>query len=330
MFTFVNENSMHGFPRIFRTTSILAVVFWIIIILLTTGLFIYFIVANLSLYMAYPVSTSIQQLEVDSLIFPAIVICSQNNQISNMIIECKFNKDEECQLNETQTQGSSLSCLRFNGNGTTELRKVNRRGYGLSLALNPSDSSEVISFHVIDNYLNYFRQSEMPYYLSSGFMYDIPISLTVRKKLPMPYNSCIQSETRQKDCLAVCTNSNFIDKQKCTLPGFQTTNLASCSGLTIENFHFAYENDCKRQCELECTTKQYSIDYSSRTSPVSNQMITANFYFPELSYQEWSQTPKLMFTDLFTSMAILSSVLFGLSFLSFFEIFQFFFELCGI
>jgi hypothetical protein len=158
-------------------------------------------------------------------------------------------------------------------------------------------------------------------------------------------------EYRQKDCFELCLQKLIIDECKCfypwlsvygkmTQPCFNSTQF-HCLAEKFNEVIDEIETICSPQCPLECDSITYDLSVSSLTYPNkqfydllelnASQMnleeyrrlhLGLDIFFPIKQYTEISETPKITFVDLVSSIGGALGVFLGLSVFSFIEIFE--------
>jgi len=120
--------SCAGIPNIFDSNNHIFVRFaWLVCILISFGLCIFYIVGSLVEFFSYSVVSSIRVFYKNEIIFPAFIICSWFSQfpIDQAILSCKFD-NQDCPVasyEKIPVIGFGLTdkryCIRFNGKLTS-------------------------------------------------------------------------------------------------------------------------------------------------------------------------------------------------------------------
>ena len=144
-------------------------------------------------------------------------------------------------------------------------------------------------------------------------------------RLEEPYNRCqnISDVTyRQTNCLAQCRIMNFMTRYNCTLRNFYSIpGYRICEERFSDSIKFG--SKCNKECFKECTsTKLYALlNVSDLGSNISGTM---EFFveYPDLSYTEIRQTPKMRGYSLLNEFGGALGLFVGVTFLSLFEYFS--------
>jgi len=158
-------------------------------------------------------------------------------------------------------------------------------------------------------------------------------------------------EYRQKDCFELCLQKAIIDECECfytwlsvygksTQPCFNSTQF-HCLAQKFNEVIDKIETLCSPQCPLECDSITYDLSVSALTFPNrqfydllelnASEMnleeygrlhLGLDIFFPVKQYTLISETPKVTFVDLATSIGGALGVFLGLSVFSFIEIFE--------
>jgi hypothetical protein len=155
-------------------------------------------------------------------------------------------------------------------------------------------------------------------------------------------------EYRQKDCFELCLQKMIIDNCSCFYTWLPIYGLSSqpCSSIEFKCLASVFnevkdeiETICAPQCPLECNYVAYDLTMSSLSFPNkefydalklnASQMslneyrqshLGLDIFFPIKQYTEISETPKITFVDLVSSIGGALGVFLGLSVFSFIEI----------
>ena len=174
-------SSAHGLPRMIRTDIILIKIIWLIVLICSICLGLYFISSSIEDYYKYDVNTKIDVINEKISDFPSICICSThrkglNYSLEKLILHCKFNRNTECKSKfrdyfEAYNDHVYGLCYRFNSgknlNGqSTEQLKSKAEGYyyGFQLELSMPSVDEVDEGELI---VNLYNQSSPPFDLEN-------------------------------------------------------------------------------------------------------------------------------------------------------------------
>jgi hypothetical protein len=162
-------------------------------------------------------------------------------------------------------------------------------------------------------------------------------------------------EYRQKDCFEMCLQKIIIENCKCfytwlpafgfSLPPCFNTAQFQCLASKFNEAIDKLESICGPKCPLECNSVTYDLTMSSLSFPNkqfynllelnASEMSLEKFrrlhlgldiFFPVKQYTEISETPKITFVDLVSSIGGALGVFLGLSVFSFIEIFEIIFH----
>ena len=191
--------------------------------------------------------------------------------------------------------------------------------------------------------------------IASSFLTEVLVDRFFYKKLPYPYSDCLSfSEIKSKYSGSIYYNelvkNNYSYRQK------------DCFELCIQNRTNNLEQSnnyielCSPFCPIECETISYTTyitisDYPSVTrqntllkDPVIRKhfenitVISSDFlkksvlsvfvYYSDLKYTLFSESEKMLPFELISSIGGTLGLFIGVSFLSFLEIIEFFYEMC--
>lgn len=312
-------------------------------IVLSAGFCMATLYSQIRSYMNFDVIPVIHQVEEEQVVFPAVTLCAKwnkNNPIKlnlNHIEMCKF-ETVKCKINtdiEMFTIERGLySCLRYNGyskipgsdqiNGLKKISDIDSDGFVLKLNF----KADEFKFYIQDNYLNTYKNS-LEYTIENGENYLVYVSKSVDKKLGEPYNHCeINNDVsyRQSNCLEQCANRKTAETYDCSLVYgyYAEENLPECEN-DIKRLKSDFMIECDKTCPRECESTTWNGDIKPRVSN-KNGYTVIKFQLGIKKNTEISQIPKTTFWDLMSSLGGSLGFL-GMSFLTFFEILEFVFEL---
>ena len=362
---------------------------WAIFVLIASIGSGYFIMKSINDYYEFDFFTKTRLIDQRPMIFPAITICPtpQRNtslNIDKIIFHCKLNELYDCAnafelIHITHDTGFHLQCLKLNGGKNNQrqsysLFKTNRMASesGLILGIYLSQM-EYIFYYLSDNYvMPTLKEIGYRYALKNTFT-DIIINKLVQKKLGEPYNKCKENLTainsfdsslyrltmlkdgvyRQKNCYVLCIHEIILKKCNVSFSNGTKWFIGNANNCAMEIYNkFDYDENCSKECPLECETTTFSIEGKITKSNVkdlnkfqfrdkiaknfninnlSNETVNKNIVwfevnYEDLQYTEISQIPKTTVADLVSSLGGIIGVFMGLSLLSLIEWLQFFLE----
>lgn len=301
--------------------------------------------------MEYDVITKTKNVKEENVIFPAFIICAQEgeNFIKNMnpVEICSFNQvnctrdtDIDMFSSDRQIGKYVYECIRFNG--FKENRNVSFKTFQSEtdeqLRIRLIDggvgknhfhlTDKRLIFIVQDNYLNTLEFSKY-YYIEREDNFQIYVTKTVDEKLEKPWNQCqkMNASYRQLNCIEKCKHEKIGAAYNCSLRGYyQMKDYGDFCDYPQKKkleFHAFCESDCPEACDIT----EYSLTILPGTVNKTEQGKIAIFVaFQTMRHLELSQIAKMTFWDLLSSLGGTLGFL-GMSFLTFVEIFEFFFEI---
>lgn len=235
----LETTTIHALPNMVRTEyKCLRTIFFVI----STSTAVYFTCKNILDYLEFDVTTRYDVINEEQSEFPTVSFCNSNNfnqNLENIITECKFNANTECFLQQflyfkTFKDDVYGTCLRFSGEKSNGKGKLISNGnqYGLELNLNIKQNDElVISIHNNTRIPTSLFNCET--YVSPGSKSEFAISNIYTKftrNLPQPYNECLKNVTEfpmnrtfinliinnnktysQKECLQLFLSSYYLE-----------------------------------------------------------------------------------------------------------------------
>ena len=316
-------------------------VFWVILIIASSGVCVYFNYRNIVSYLSYEVNTVFATISKKT-VFPSVSFCyyqkyAHTYKLIDQIVYCTFdskNCNKTIDFEPFSLAGSTTNnCVRFNAyKDDYDLKMINSPlASGLYLSFYFPTEQEEMSIVFLDNYLNtYMGQSG--YYASSSYITEFYFNKFVNKKLEWPYNNCtnkIDIKYRHKNCLAKCVEKLALDSYNCTMAIlYEKTYLESCYNSKrlndkVEDVFIEFGNICDKECIKECEDAKYDIYFMS--SPFfNNNYLDIHVTYSRFEYMEVSETAKTSIFDLVSFIGGTCGLFLGMSFLSFVEIFEFF------
>ena len=249
--TLVLESNIHGLSKVIVRNRLSFRLTWLIIIIVSSCLCVYYVVENALEFTNYDTVTKIDIIKEAQSQFPTVSICSYNDtKFHFSLLEMRFNyeslKHEWGKYMTTYNDSRYGKCYRFNSGKNLTNHKVDilnstTRGYsyGLSLELyvpshlSHNDFGELKIF-IHNNTMippNLFNKG---IFIKSGSYNFFSIRRTFEKKLEEPFNHCyknvsnfngnnrlikyIQTQNRiysQDECFQLCQNLKYIETSKC-------------------------------------------------------------------------------------------------------------------
>lgn len=324
-------------------------IFWLLALGLASLFCVFTLYNTIAEYFAFGVITVTKQVEEAIVIFPAVTLCApiaknkplENQLTLDFIDSCSFD-GRSCDLTAdferfTLDQGQHM-CLRYNGNHW--LSKGNRynlktvksnsfnanSGAGLYLVLNIDTD---IRFYVHDNYLNTYAFAP-EHSLNKNDNLRVYVSKTVDMKLEWPHNPCrvfAYKAYRQANCREQCIRDAIAEDYNCSINGYYQNEKMDRCDKTVTQHKWMYRAQCTDNCEKECMSIKYNLAFlPGKAEPTNASRIVMLVRLGQTSHLQLTQTAKTTFWDLLSSIGGTFGFL-GMSFLSFVEIFELFYEL---
>lgn len=334
-----SSSSIFGLTRISSTKNLFIKIFWVLSSFSFLSLGLYLTFNTIQSFLEYPVITNIQRTQTMPVIFPAIVICGENLSLIDIAFDSNTFQNKFLDTSDFEEFSDlyySWTCIRFNGyrNESVELKTVNGTDFdenALSIYISEVSGSRFFAF-VTPNTLNAFN-SRSQISLSAGKQHNLHVTKSIEKKLPKPYNRCLnESESYHKgDCLEQCVERKVTDKYNCSFGGYyQNRNFERCIDLDVFYLDLdefpAFKADCQSECVDGCYTLTYLFTLSEDT-PIDISTLSLTVVFSDLTYNEITQIPKMTVFDLIGSIGGTLGVFIGFQIMSLMEIFQFFFDI---
>ena len=182
-----------------------------------------------------------------------------------------------------------------------------------------------IELYILDNYQNSF-ENYVPIRIQNK-RNDIQMAKTVDAKLAAPYNPCqtIKDTTyRQDNCISLCMHQLTAVRYNCTMPGYYSIKLNKlCSDFVFNMIEKTIKSECENSCVKECETTTYNYVLSEVDHNFDEQIIVIEIRFADLTYLKITQTPKMSWTMLVSSIGGILSLFVGFKILSLVEFIEF-------
>lgn len=276
-------------------------------------------------YYDYDVITNIERVTEQSVLFPAIAVCTKKyvkkyfqengsyagRELTNEDIFKQMIGDFESTNGDTnlykleffENINYNVSCLRFNGGNIGKAERVTNSSHFMLTITNEYYSIDgfiysfvdhpVYGVFIGDNFVNSYLNL-IPLVLKKSQKHLITLEGTeVENKLSEPYNDCTDSEDvtdRRINCIDNCINREIMVKYNCSIISYYTIHgLARCFQLqsVINQFHQYCQDGCPRECD--------STRYSFKHQDHPNENDSTRFYFSlnDLSTFKITQIPKM-------------------------------------
>lgn len=323
--------------RIYSTKNTIFKITWILASLVFLSLGLYLTYNSIKDYVEYHVITNTRRVLELPVIFPAVTLCGQNLTLSDINFNASFFRTS--QLSPTDFEEMSdveifvtspliHTCIRFNGyrNDSVKLKTVTSTDFETnSLYLYFKHvTGEIVTF-VTSNDLNSYSTIS-PVGLFPGKLQNLYVSLTIDKRLPEPFNRCLnESESYHKEnCVEQCIQTQISASYNCTLTGYyQDKKLDICSD---KSYYNKANLECEAECKEGCVSKSYFVT-TTEDLPVNNSSLQVWVLFSNLKFTEITQIPKMTLFDLIGSIGGTLGVFVGFQILSIIEIFEFIFDI---
>ena len=339
---FVKSFTMHGLPRVFNNANIIIRIIWIIAILISLALCLITVAGTVSEYLEFNVVTELDLVMDKHPLFPAVTICGNETNMTDLLVECTF-KRKECNIESDfvsfNIHFKDLNCLRYNGFGDDEsIKTTDGIGFqnGLKLVLKSRGEEGVYFFDLTDGYLSTFV-NELAFPLDKLKDYDLSVTKHDENKLGEPFNNCnpdLNKTYRHKNCLEKCYSKKMTDKYNCSKDGyFSDHKSVRCrekySSDWILDKIKSFESDCLRECPTECRSVEYVTDVGV-SQPDNQNTTTVYVYFKSLQNFRRTQIAKVPMPVLLSSLGGSLGLFLGLRFLSIVELIEFLIEIICI
>jgi acid-sensing ion channel 5 len=103
--------TIHGIPHLIRTKFLLIKIIWIILLLASTCLSIYFIIQTLNEFFDYNVTTEVRLKEEVEFVFPAVTFCNKNKFSTNYSLSHLESTLENFKINYTMRHLNEITRL---------------------------------------------------------------------------------------------------------------------------------------------------------------------------------------------------------------------------
>ena len=272
------------------------------------------------------------------------------------------------------------NCFRFNPGRGEPLKETNKAGpnNGLVLYFILDESSNKYSSVFSEGLKVFVHNSSFEPTAAEGISIDVSkatdvtVKRTFIKREPYPYSDCVdlrdfESELlrvmaasnrtyRQEDCFDLCLQKVIVKNCSCydlsylkidnSLPCLNQSQL-SCAGKEYVLFRNRnIDEECVKNCPLECETMSFDVGLSSTTFPtkflyrifdnifyknlsfedIKSRGLQLNVYYPKLSYFKLTESRKTSTVDLLSNIGGTLGLYIGISFLSLVEIVELFLE----
>lgn len=333
----MTTSSIFALTRIYSTKNPIFKLVWILTSLAFLSLGLYLTYNSIKDYVEYHVITNTRRVLQLPVIFPAVTFCGINLTIADINFNISFFKTSKIsptdfeEMTDVETfvlSPISHTCIRFNGyrNDSVQLKTVSGTDFetnSLYIYFNQV-TAETVTF-VTPNDLNSYSPTS-PIGLFPGKLNNLYVTSTIDKKLPEPYNRCLnESESYHKEnCVEQCIQSKISDIYNCTLTGYyQDQRLDICSAKSL---YYKANTDCESECQDGCISKSYFVT-TTEDLPVNNSSLQVWVLFANLRFTQITQIPKMTLFDLIGSIGGTLGVFVGFQILSIIEIFQFIFDI---
>jgi len=330
----------------------------IIFLMFSLCLCIYLVVSNIIEYFKYDTNTLIRTITEKESEFPVVSFCpnDQNPAKYLEILELWFNNEFFNNASEWENHfeffnDSSFAgiCYRFNSGMNIKNEKIpikisKKSGFDFSfyIKFNSSYKSFLVSIH--NKTVHQSTIYDKGNYISVGSHNYFMIKRVYDTKLEYPFNDCFRdvssnfkrnktvidfinnknSEYSQKECLRLCINLKYIEKNpcNCTLKNmdddiskkcayrvlFQSNNHEHCFRQFMFTMNKNNEDNCLEDyCPLECNTFNYEVSINSR---FDREYLSSNITVISVYY------------DLISNIGGSLGLFLGISFISFAELFE--------
>jgi len=369
------SSTSHGIPNIIKSDRKCLKIMWLILFLLSSSVGIYLVIQSFINYFSRDVVTSIKVFKETPTEFPTITFFIQRNKkfnisLSNLIVECKFNKfscniPKDIRINKDKFGFISYtfkSQPTYLGGSYNSLRLgVNLENISFDKA-NTLDGLRVIIHNKTDDPNYYIGNSENGFNLAPGFHFEILVNRIFTYKLGLPYNNClkdvksidsfdsdlysyiIQSTNysyRQTDCLYYCAGQKMYNYLNMTNKIDRWENILAEYPQYYETLQLIYLDILKKgsyesclDCPEECDSIQYDISHSftkfSAQNETSENFVFFTVYYESLQYTVIDQIAQMNEFDLISNIGGNLGLFIGISFLSFAELIELFVEIICI
>jgi len=319
----ITDSTIHALPNMYKTEKIYFKLMWFSFFLITFIFSIRYIYKTVSDYLLYETVTKISIGIDQPAPFPTVSFqfqygfSSANYTLEGNIIKLYFGNKIKKNLSEQIERINSPQAgeyYKFNSgkdiNGNeVEFKYQKKVGYygGLTaevfigrpnefMSSNlPQTHTSFFSLYIHNKSLNPVESSDEPIKLTPGLSTELKISRVFTKRLPYPYNDCVddlsllnshdsllvkhiltktKSSYRQKDCFDLCQTQYMI--KSCNLTssplGFPW-ELAYFDCAAKEYVNFITKNIhefCKLDCPLECNSIDFNIEVMTSLFPNEN------------------------------------------------------------
>lgn len=265
-------SNIHGLSKIITRGRISFRIIWLILIILSACLCVYYVVENALQFTNYDTITKIDIIKETQSQFPTVSICNYNDtNFEFKILNLQFNyeslKDDWSDYFEIYNDSRYGKCFRFNSGKNiykNEVDFLNSTARGYSYGLN-------LELYVPVNYLNDFGELKVfihnntmipanlynkGFFIKSGSYNFFSVRRIFEQKLGEPFNKCYKDLTKfnknktlihyiqnnkrtysQDECFQLCQNLKYIETSKCncSLPSLDDVIKITCISKSKKN-----------------------------------------------------------------------------------------------
>lgn len=268
------ETTIQGIPNLVRSKHSSLKILWLIMLLITTGVCVYYVQDSVNAYLEHETVTTIKSFYQDNVPFPAVSICNTQFNLSVVsFLNFSFNSN---QLDNWQKHIEPFNdsyyglCYRFNSglnyNKTNPKKKNSIQNstfggflYGLIMDLYlPSDFDvNHLKIFIHNQTLKPISIFNKGYFIASGTYNYFGIERVSNMMLGEPYNDCLEDYNKfsmnktlinyfnennltysYDECIKLCMNLIYIESDAC-----------NCSINLNEDFYNChYSNEIVKNC----------------------------------------------------------------------------------
>ena len=247
----IETSTAYGLPNFIRSKRMFNRIFWLLFIIMSTGVSSYYVYAEIMEYFNYDLITIAKQKYDQPAQFPTVTFCAKNGFYQNlsqlMSKEIRFGYDysigtEPANHFEPFFNQDYGNCFRFNSG-------KNMTGHSIPIknsTIGGRDDSFLLRVNSKHTLIVWIHDRKSPPKIQSRNNHDSPVFVsnntktyliidkTVDEKLPEPYNRCFKNVTvfkgnktiidfilnsgesySQVKCLELCFDLNYIEKNPC-------------------------------------------------------------------------------------------------------------------
>lgn len=256
-------------------------------------------------------------------------------------------------------------CVRFNGVTNTKLETVESRTNNFTFRvltqLNKSISEfedsrflphSQMEIYVTDNFVNSFLKIDPLRIEKNKEIYVSFYKACIETKLGYPFHNCTENLNKTNyhmNCIEECINKEIKDKYNCSIPSYyridgleecgdkpqiyEVPNLWQTSDRYEKNINYIKNltNEFFNLCENECPEECESTTFKTKSIAISSIGDTVlSFSFSDFTTLNITQIPKMNLFSLVSNIGGSLGLFIGISFLSFFELIEFFIDVIFI